>query len=99
MTELSFDTLSEAKKYFDSREGQMFVHKKFYDLISAAIDTKKKTLNAFIIYIESSDNELDVFLPRSDWESTLEVCLKTFEEFEMSDEVIDCYLLQKKFSK
>jgi hypothetical protein len=96
MLELAFKSLLDMQDYFNSKEGKIFIHKKLYEFISSNAKSDKKTIHAFNIYIEDHDVEFDVTLPKSEWGNILNRCFNVFEEFDMSDETIDCYLLIKK---
>jgi len=67
--------------------------------IKEAFDNKKKTAMLFEIQIEGLENSFEISLPIKEWIVALENCLKHYEEWEMSDEAIDTYLLIKELKK
>lgn len=99
MIELTFGSLVEMQEYFESDEGRLNIHKKMFSIISQAVTDNKKTLKAFSVYIEDLQGYVDISVPKSTWYNIIQSCLRVFEEFELSDEAIDCYLILKKFEQ
>jgi|GEM_PF-1483703 len=65
--------------------------------ITEAFNNKKKSAQLFTIGFEDEDEyTFEVTLPSTQWVIALEQCLKNYESWDMSDEIIDTYLLIKK---
>ncbi len=65
--------------------------------ISESYKNKKRSAQLFTISFEDEDEySFEVSLPSNQWVLALEQCLKNYESWEMSDEIIDTYLLIKE---
>ena len=42
---------------------------------------------------------MEITLPRNQWKTALDSCLKHFEEWEMGDDALDTYLILKKLNQ
>ena len=94
MEKFEFKDMGEFTESFSERTPRMTLL--IAKSISEAVKAKKKTANMFEVSIEGGDTSFEISLPKSQWETALGACLKYFEEWEMSDEAIDTYLLLKK---
>jgi hypothetical protein len=64
--------------------------------LQEAIDSKKKSVCLFEIYIEGFDSVFEIILTKKEYITALENCLKLYEKWEMGDEALDTYLLIKQ---
>jgi hypothetical protein len=97
MRKLQIEDLQELEAIF--RERSVDMTNNVQQGIKEAFDNKKKTAMLFEIQIEGLENSFEISLPIKEWIVALENCLKHYEEWEMSDEAIDTYLLIKELKK
>jgi hypothetical protein len=97
MRKIEIHSLEELESIF--RERSVDMTNNIREGIQEAFDKKKKTALLFEIHIEGLDNSFEISLPIRQWTIALENCLKHYEEWEMSDEAIDTYLLNKKIKE
>jgi hypothetical protein len=97
MRKLQIEDLQELEAIF--RERSVDMTNNIQQGIKEAFDNKKKTAMLFEIQIEGLENSFEISLPIKEWIVALENCLKHYEEWEMSDEAIDTYLLIKELKK
>lgn len=97
MRKLQIEDLQELEAIF--RERSVDMTNNIREGIQEAFDNKKKTAMLFEICIEGLENSFEISLPIKEWIVALENCLKHYEEWEMSDEAIDTYLLIKELKK
>lgn len=64
--------------------------------LQEAIESKKKSVCLFEIYIEGFDSIFEIILTKKEYVTALENCLKLYEKWEMGDEALDTYLLIKQ---
>ena len=69
------------------------------DSIQEALDQNKKTANLFEVEFEGVETIMEITLPRNQWKTALDSCLKHFEEWEMGDDALDTYLILKKLNQ
>jgi hypothetical protein len=97
MRKLQIEDLQELEAIF--RERSVDMTNNIQQGIKEAFDNKKKTAMLFEIQIEGLENSFEISLPIKEWIVALENCLKHYEEWEMSDEAIDTYLLIKELKE
>ena len=97
MRKLQIEDLQELEAIF--RERSVDMTNNIQQGIKEAFDNKKKTAMLFEICIEGLENSFEISLPVKEWIIALENCLKHYEEWEMSDEAIDTYLLIKELKE
>lgn len=97
MRKLQIESLQELEQIF--REKSVDMTNNIKEGIEEAMKNKKKTALLFEIEIEGVDNAFEISLTSKEWVTALENCLKHYEEWEMSDEAIDTYLLIKELKE
>lgn len=97
MRKLQIEDLQELEAIF--RERSVDMTNNIQQGIKEAFDNRKKTAMLFEIQIEGLENSFEISLPIKEWIVALENCLKHYEEWEMSDEAIDTYLLIKELKE
>lgn len=68
------------------------------DSIQEALEQNKRTANLFEVEFEGIETIMEITLPKNQWKTALDNCLKHFREWEMADDEIDTYLLIKKIT-
>ena len=94
MKQLHFETTYEFAEFFKEKSPEMtqaIVHS-----IGDAITAGKKVAQMFEITMEGSDSVFEISLPKKEWITALENCLKHYQEWDMADDAIDTYLLIKQ---
>jgi hypothetical protein len=66
------------------------------DSIQEAVTQKRKTANLFEVEIDGIETVMGISLGKNQWIDALETCLKHYEEWQLSDDAIDTYLLIKE---
>lgn len=97
MRKLQIESLQELEQIF--REKSVDMTNNIKEGIEEAMKNKKKTALLFEIEIEGVDSAFEISLTSKEWVTALENCLKHYEEWEMSDEAIDTYLLIKELKE
>lgn len=97
MRKLQIESLQELEQIF--REKSVDMTNNIKEGIEEAMKNKKKTALLFEIQVEGLENILEISLTSKEWIIALENCLKHYEEWEMSDEAIDTYLLTKELKE
>lgn len=97
MRKLQIQSLEELDQIF--RERSVDMTNTIREGIEQAIKNKKKTALLFEIEVEGTDMTFEISTTRKEWLTALENCLKHYEEWEMSDEAIDTYLLIKELKE
>jgi len=93
MKKLQFSSPDEFQKYFRGKSPELTGV--IVDAIREAMQFQKKTADLFEICFDESDTVFEISLPRKQWVTALENCLKHYEEWEMGDDALDTYLLLK----
>jgi hypothetical protein len=93
MKKLQFDTPDDFQKYFRGKSPELTGA--IVDAIREAMQFQKKTADLFEICFDESDTVFEISLPKKQWITALENCLKHYEEWEMGDDALDTYLLLK----
>jgi hypothetical protein len=91
MKQLHFDSPYAFAEFFKEKSPEvtnMIVH-----AIRESIEFQKKTAKLFEMTIGNEDSVFELSLPRKEWVTVLENCLKHYEEWEMSDDAIDTWQL------
>ena len=94
MEKFEFKDKEEFIEFLSDKTPKMTVL--IFNAINQAIKSKKKSADLFEVSFETGDTCFEISLPKSQWETALTSCLKHFEDFEMSDDAIDAYLLLKE---
>jgi hypothetical protein len=94
MRKLEIEDLQELEQIF--REKSVDMTNNIREGIEEAMKSGKKTALLFEIEMEGIDTSLEISLTSKEWIIALENCLKHYEEWEMSDEAIDTFLLIKE---
>lgn len=97
MRKLQIESLQELEQIF--REKSVDMTNNIKEGIEEAMKNKKKTALLFEIQVEGLENIFEISLTSKEWIIALENCLKHYEEWEMSDEAIDTYLLVKELKE
>ncbi len=97
MRKLQIESLQELEQIF--REKSVDMTNNIKEGIEEAMKNKKKTALLFEIQVEGLENIFEISLTSKEWIIALENCLKHYEEWEMSDEAIDTYLLTKELKE
>ena len=91
MVKLHFETTEEFEGLFKRKS------KNVTDAITVGIEKAmqdgKKTAMLFEITFEQAETAFEISLPKSQWTTALESCLKHYEELELTDECIDTWKL------
>lgn len=69
------------------------------DSIQEALEQGKRTANLFEVEFEGVETIMEITLPKNQWKTALDNCLKHFEEWEMGDDALDTYLVLKKLNE
>jgi hypothetical protein len=93
MRKLQIESLQELNEIFKQRTKEMT--NAIREGVEEAVKGGKKTALLFEIEIEGMDTSFEISITTKEWVVALENCLKHYEEWEMSDEAIDTYLLIK----
>lgn len=91
---LSFTDITEFEKMF--RSPNLDVANGIVSGIEQSHNKKKKSALLFEFSFEGDEYEYTVSLPKEQWGSALQACLKKYEELEMFDQAIDTYQLIQK---
>jgi len=94
MRKLEIEDLQELEQIF--REKSVDMTDNIREGIEEAMKSGKKTALLFEIEMEGIDTSFEISLTSKEWIIALENCLKHYEEWEMSDEAIDTFLLIKE---
>jgi hypothetical protein len=94
MRKLEIEDLQELEQIF--REKSVDMTNNIREGIEEAMKSGKKTALLFEIEMEGIDTSFEISLTSKEWIIALENCLKHYEEWEMSDEAIDTFLLIKE---
>lgn len=97
MRKLQIESLQELEQIF--REKSVDMTNNIKEGIEEAMKNKKKTALLFEIEVEGLDTAFEISLTSKEWVTALENCLRHYEEWEMSDEAIDTYLLIKELKE
>lgn len=97
MRRIQIESLQELEEIF--REKSVDMTNNIKEGIEEAMKNRKKTALLFEIQMEGLDNVFEISLTFKEWIIALENCLKHYEEWEMSDEAIDTYLLIKELKE
>jgi hypothetical protein len=93
MKRLEIESLEELEAMFKEKSVEMTTTIK--ESIQEAYNGKKKTALLFEIQIDGVDSAFEISVTKKEWIVALENCLRHFEEWEMSDDAIDTFLLIK----
>ena len=93
MKKLHFDSPADFQVYFQGKSPELTGA--IADAIREAMQFQKKTADLFEISFDDSDVFFEISLPKKQWITALENCLKHYEEWEMGDDALDTYLLIK----
>jgi len=94
MKKIELTSVEDIKNIF-STESVEFTNS-IRESLQEAIDSKKKSVCLFEIYIEGFDSVFEIILTKKEYITALENCLKLYEKWEMGDEALDTYLLIKQ---
>ena len=97
MRKIEIHSLEELESIF--REKSVDMTNNIREGIQEAFDNNKKTAMLFEIFMDGMDTSFEISLPAKEWTIALENCLNHYQEWEMSDEAIDTYLLNKKIKE
>lgn len=97
MKRVEFNTPDEFTSYFSEKNVE--ITKAVVSAIKEALESQKKTAVLFEVYFDSMDVFYELSLTRNQWQTALENCLSHFEQWNMSDDAIDTYLLIKDLDK
>ena len=97
MRKLEIEDLQESEQIF--REKSVDMTNNIREGIEEAMKSGKKTALLFEIEMEGIDTSFEISLTSKEWIIALENCLKHYEEWEMSDETIDTFLLIKELKE
>jgi hypothetical protein len=93
MKKIHFDSPEEFRKYFSGKSPELTGI--IVDAIRESMQFQKRTADLFEVTWEDSDSVFEISLPKNQWVTALETCLKHYEEWEMGDDALDTYLLIK----
>jgi hypothetical protein len=94
MRKLEIDSLEELEAIF--REKTVDMTNNIREGIQEAMNAKKKTAILFEIFVEGMETSFEISLPKKEWITALENCLRHYEAWKMGDDAIDTYLLIKE---
>jgi len=97
MKKMHFQNTDEFERVFKNTDIE--ITEAMVNGIQEAFSFQKKTADLFEISFEDVDIIYEISLPSTQWEIALESCLDQFHNYEMSDQAIDTYLLQKDIRK
>ena len=97
MRRLTVEGINEISDMF--REKTVDMTTSIRNSIQEALDQNKKTANLFEVEFEGVETIMEITLPRNQWKTALDNCLKHFEEWEMGDDALDTYLILKKLNQ
>lgn len=97
MRRLTVEGINEFSDMF--REKTVDMTTSIRNSIQEALDQNKKTANLFEVEFEGVETIMEITLPRNQWKTALDNCLKHFEEWEMGDDALDTYLILKKLNQ
>ena len=93
MKKLEIESLDELEAMF--REKTIEMTDNIKNSIQEAVTAKKRVAQLFEIQMGGVDGSFEISLPKKEWITALENCLKHYEEWEHSDDAIDTFLLLK----
>jgi hypothetical protein len=97
MRKLQIESLQELNQIF--REKSVEMTNSIREGVEEAVKGNKKTAILFEIEMEGMDTSFEISITTKEWVIALENCLKHYQEWEMSDEAIDTYLLLKNIKE
>lgn len=97
MRRLTVEGINEFSDMF--REKTVDMTTSIRNSIQEALDQNKKTANLFEVEFEGVETIMEITLPRNQWKTALDNCLKHFHEWNMPDDEIDTFLLLKKLEQ
>lgn len=68
-------------------------------VIESIYKTRKKSALILELTLMDANGVFEISLPRTEWEKSLENCLKVYSETEMYDEAIDTFSLLEKIKE
>lgn len=96
---LTFNSIEELASFFGSKEGLIKNSKQILESVAEGYAKNISVVELFSIDLYEEEAEISIKLEKSQWEVALRSCLEYFEEYELSDESIDTYLLLKKIAQ
>ena len=98
MRELRFSDPDDFEKLFS--DDNKTITDYMLEGISEAFKYQKRTAKLFRISFDLDDNySFEITLPRSQWVNALKKCMKNYEKWELTDEILDTYLVMKEIKK
>lgn len=94
---ISFKDIDEYSQYV--RKNRELIIKAILDGIDYSIEHELTKALIFEVSFYNSSEIYEVTLDKTEWEHSLDVCMKEFLENNQSDNAIDTYLVQKKFKE
>lgn len=94
MIRATLENTQDVPKFLD--ENSLQITNTIVEVIGEIYKTRKKSAPIFEITLMDANGVFEVSLPRSEWEKSLQNCIKYYSESDMYDEAVDTYSLLEK---
>ena len=94
MIQATLDSVNDVPDFLS--ENSLKITNTIVQVIGNTYKTRKKSALILELTLMDANGVFEISLPRSEWEKSLENCLKGYSETEMYDEAIDTFSLLEK---
>ena len=94
MIQATLDSVNDVPDFLN--ENSLKITNTIVQVIGNIHKTRKKSALILELTLMDANGVFEISLPRSEWEKSLENCLKVYSETEMYDEAIDTFSLLEK---